>query len=73
MNNYMEGDGLLRAENENEEEVKRLQKKAKTSAKPKAVPAPKKPAASVTDAGTPGKGARRLPRKKRRFSKSTIS
>ena len=37
--NYMEGDGSLLAEKEKEEEVKRLQKNAKTSAKPKAVPA----------------------------------
>ena len=45
----MEGDGSLRAEKEKEEEAKWLQKKAKASEKPKAVPASTKPTAPVTD------------------------
>ena len=73
MNNYTEGDGSLRVEKENEEEAKRLQKKAKASTKPKAVPALTKPTAPVTVAGTWGKNAGRLPGKKRRFSRRTIS
>ena len=61
VDNYMEGDGSLRAESGKEEQVKRLQNKAKTSTKPKSVPAPKKPTALVTDVRTPGKGAGRPP------------
>ena len=62
----MESDDSLCAEKEKEkeEETKQLQKKAKTSTKPKEVPAPMKPKAPVTDAGTPGKRRRKVAEKK---------
>ena len=55
MDNYMEGDGLLRVEKEKEEEAKRSQKKANSSAKPRAAPGPKKSTAPVREAGPSGK------------------
>ena len=60
----MEGDGSLSAEKEKEEEAKRLQKKAKTSARPKVVPALKKPEAPVTNSGTLGKRRRKVAKEK---------
>ena len=60
VDNYTEGDGSLRVEKEKEEEAKRLQKKAKTAAKPKTVPALTKSTDPVMVAGTWAKRRRKV-------------
>ena len=66
VDNYMEGDGSLRAEKEKEEEAKRSQKKAKPSTKPRAAPAPREPTASVTEAGQLGKMGKTVTKERRK-------
>ena len=73
VDNYMEGDGPLRVEKGNEEEAKSLQKKAKTSAKSKAVPAPKNQRLQPRMRGHRENDAERSPRKRRRSIRRKIS
>ena len=69
----MEGDSSLRAEKEEEEEAKWLQKKVKASENPKAVPASTKPTAPVMVAGTRTKKGMKVAREKVEVQKKTIS